>query len=76
MKKEKIVRINQLAKLSKERLLTPEELVERDELRKEYVASVRQSLTSQLDVTYFVETDGTQQKLEKKKSPMEQGEKP
>lgn len=67
MTKEKIARINQLAKWAKERTLTPEEMGERDLLRKEYVASVRQSLTNQLDATYFVESDGSRQKLEKKK---------
>lgn len=66
MTKEKKDRINELAKLAKERSLSPAELAERDSLRKEYVASVRQSLTSQLDQTYFVEADGSHKKLEKK----------
>lgn len=66
MNQEKIARINQLAKMAKEGALTPEETAERDALRKEYVASVRASLTSQLDQTYFVESDGSHTKLEKK----------
>lgn len=67
MNQEKINRINELAKLAKERTLSPEEMEERDILRKEYVASVRAALTGQLDQTYFVEADGSRQKLEKKK---------
>lgn len=66
MTQEKINRINQLAKEAKTRDLSPEEAQERDLLRKEYIASVRASLTSQLDQTYFVEADGSHQKLEKK----------
>lgn len=66
MNQEKINRINELAKLAKTRELSQEEVQERDKLRGEYVASVRASLTSQLDQTYFVETDGSRNKLEKK----------
>lgn len=66
MNQEKINRINQLAKLAKERDLTPQELEERGLLRQEYVASVKASLTSQLDQTYFLEADGSRQKLGKK----------
>lgn len=71
MTEEKIARINQLAKLSKTRTLTPEELEERQTLRMEYVASVRASLTSQLDCTYYVEEDGSKEKLQKKSPPQE-----
>lgn len=66
MTEEKIARINELAKLSKTRDLSPEEQSERQILRQEYVASVRESLTSQLDVTYFVDKDGKKEKLTKK----------
>lgn len=69
MNPESIARINELAKLAKERELTPEELEERQNLRTQYVASVRDSLTSQLDVTYFVEKDGKKEKLQKKENP-------
>lgn len=67
MNQEKIDRINQLAKLAKERDLTPQETQERATLRQEYIASVKASLSSQLDNTYFLESDGRHQKLEKKK---------
>ena len=38
MENEKLNRINELARLAKERELTAEELSERDVLRKEYIA--------------------------------------
>ena len=41
MEKEKINRINQLAKLSKERALTAEEKSEQQELRKEFIKEIR-----------------------------------
>lgn len=67
MEQEKIDRINALAKKAKTpEGLTPEETVERDGLRKEYIASWRQSLESQLDHTYIKEPDGTVHKLPKK----------
>ena len=46
--------------------LTAEEQAERDALRREYIASVKENLMSQLDNTYLVEPDGTQHKLPKK----------
>ena len=49
MEQEKIARINALAHKAKAEGLTPEEIKERDALRKEYIAAVRQSLVSQLD---------------------------
>ena len=67
MEQEKIDRINELARKAKApEGLTPEEETERAALRKEYVASVRASLTAQLESTYVVEPDGTKHKLGKK----------
>ena len=67
MEQKKIDRINELARRVKAgEALTPEELAERDALRKEYIASVKASLTGQLDNTYFVDPDGTRHKLKKK----------
>ena len=60
---EKIALINALARKAKAEGLTEEELRERDTLRKEYIASVRRDLCSQLDNTYIVEPDGTKHKL-------------
>ena len=67
MDEKKIARINELAKKAKsEAGLTPEEIVERDLLRQEYVAAYRESLVAQLENTYIVEPDGTKHKLGKK----------
>ena len=67
MEQKKIDRINELARRVKAgEALTAEELAERDALRKEYIASVKASLTGQLDNTYFVDPDGTKRKLQKK----------
>lgn len=62
---EKIARINALAKKAKATGLTPDELKERDRLRQDYLASIRQNLVAQLDHTYIVEPDGTKHKLKK-----------
>ncbi len=67
MDEKKIARINELAKKAKSEVgLTPEEMVERDLLRQEYVAAYRESLVAQLENTYIVEPDGTKHKLGKK----------
>jgi len=68
MDQKKIDRINELARQVKAgETLTAEELAERDALRREYIASVKASLTGQLENTYLVEPDGTRHKLPKKK---------
>ena len=68
MDQKKIDRINELARRVKAgETLSPEELAERDALRKEYIASVKASLTGQLDNMYIVGPDGTKRKLPKKK---------
>ena len=53
--KEKIDRINQLAKKHKEEGLTEEELKERELLRKEYLAKFRENFRGHLDRIKFVE---------------------
>lgn len=60
---EVIARINVLAKKAKTESLTPEEIEERDKLRRIYIDSVKSSLTGQLDNTYLVYPDGTKKKL-------------
>ncbi|MGN0985751.1 MAG: DUF896 domain-containing protein [Candidatus Enterenecus sp.] len=68
MDQKKIDRINELARRVKAgEVLTPEETAERDALRREYIASVKASLTGQLDNTYLLEPDGTKHKLGKKR---------
>lgn len=49
MKQERIDRINVLAKKAKEVGLTPDELTERDELRREYLKSIRENFKKTLD---------------------------
>jgi uncharacterized protein YnzC (UPF0291/DUF896 family) len=63
---EVIARINVLAKKAKAEGLTPEEITERDQLRRVYIDSVKASLVGHLENTYIVEPDGTKRKLNKK----------
>ena len=63
-----IARINELAKKAKTEGLTPEEITERDKLRRIYIDSVKASLTGQLDNTYIVRPDGSKEKLKTKSS--------
>lgn len=67
MTEEGVNRINELARKSKTVGLTPAEKEEQARLRKQYLADVRASLEAQLDSIYYVEPDGSQTKLEKKK---------
>lgn len=46
--------------------LTPEELAERDKLRRIYIDSVKANLVGQLENTYIIGPDGVKRKLEKK----------
>ena len=62
----KIDRINELARKNKAQGLTPDELAERDALRREYIDAVKQSLMGQLDRTYYVDEKGRKTKLRKK----------
>ncbi len=67
MTEEKIAKINEYARRVKAgETLTPEELAERDALRREYIDSVKASLTGHLDNTYLVDEKGNKQKLQKK----------
>ena len=60
MTEEKIARINELAKKAKSpEGLTAGESLERDRLRREYVESVKASLTAHLENVRIVEPDGT-----------------
>lgn len=62
-----IARINELAHKAKTEGLTPEELAERDKLRRIYIDSVKANLVGQLENTYIVRPDGTKEKVQKKK---------
>ena len=63
MEQAKIDRINALARKAKAEGLTPAELAERDALRREYIAAVKQNLTAQLDNTWIVDEHGVKRKL-------------
>lgn len=67
MENSKLNRINELAALAKQRELTPEELSERDVLRREYIAEWRRGAMEVLDNTYVVGPDGIKRKLQRKK---------
>ena len=54
---EVIARINVLAKKAKAEGLTPEELAERDKLRRIYIDSVKANLVGQLENTYIIGTN-------------------
>ena len=69
MEQKKIDRINELARKAKTpEGLTPEEIAERDVLRREYIDSFKRSLVGQLDNTYIQYPDGSKRKLEKGKA--------
>lgn len=63
---EVIARINELAKKAKTEALTPDELAERDKLRRIYIDSVKANLVGQLENTYIVDQDGSKTKLKHK----------
>ena len=68
MTKEKINRINELARKQKtEEGLTPEEKTEQAALREEYIQEFRNSMRGILDNTYIQYEDGTKKKVEPKK---------
>lgn len=64
---EVIARINELAHKAKTpQGLTPEELAERDRLRRIYIDSVKANLVGQLENTYILRPDGTKEKVHHK----------
>lgn len=60
-------RINELAKIAKERPLTNEEAAERSERRQKYLEAFRASFRNQLDHTVIQREDGTKEPLKRKK---------
>ncbi len=67
MEQKKIDRINELARLAKERELTPAEQEERQILRREYIDSFKASLVGTLENTYIVDEKGNKKKVERRK---------
>lgn len=66
MENSKLDRINELARIAKERELTVEEKAERDVLRKEYIAEWKQGAIQVLENTYIQTPDGKKHKLQRK----------
>ena len=66
MEKEKIDRINQLARKRKAQGLTDEELQEHEDLRKEYLAGFRANMKAVLDSVRVQEADGSLRPLRQK----------
>ena len=67
MERAKIDRINELARIVKERPLTPEDFEERKSLREEYINEIRLSFGSMLDNTVIQYPDGQRKSLKKDK---------
>ena len=63
---KRLERINELARKAKTVGLTPEEIAERDVLRREYVNAVLGNVRQQLDNTYVVDEQGNKRKLGEK----------
>ena len=68
MEKEKIDRINELARKRKAEGLTEMELFEHDALRKEYIAGFRANMQALLENVQVKEPDGTLHPLQKKEN--------
>lgn len=63
MEKEKIARINFLAKKSRSAGLTEEEKLEQQSLRNEYREFMRRGYMSELDKVYIIDENGSKKKL-------------
>ena len=68
MVNSKLERINELARIAKERELTAEELAERAELRREYIEEFRRGTIELIENTYIQTPDGKKHKLTEKKA--------
>ena len=66
MTEEKIARINQLARKAKSEGLSKEEQAEQAALRREYIDSIRASLTGQLENISVMDASGRLTKLKKR----------
>ena len=67
MEKEKVARINELARKQKAEGLTDEEKAEQKALRDEYIAEFRLSMGMMLDNTVIQYPDGSRKSLKKDK---------
>ena len=69
MDKNKIERINELARKKKAGTLTETEAAEQAELRREYLAEYRENMKAMLDSLVIQEQDGTRHALKQKDNP-------
>ena len=69
MEQKKLDRINELARLKKERELTEAEAAEQAALRQEYIAEWRESTIALLENTVIQTPDGRRHKLRKRDHP-------
>lgn len=67
MKPQDIERINELARLKKERGLTPEEAQERERLHKQYIADMRGNVEAHLSQIHIQQEDGSYRPLTRRK---------
>ncbi|HLR64966.1 MAG TPA: DUF896 domain-containing protein [Pseudogracilibacillus sp.] len=67
MSKEKLNRINELAKKKKSIGLTKEEQTEQNELRDEYIKNVRKSFSNQIESMTVIDPEGNDVTPEKVK---------
>lgn len=75
MEKVKIARINELARLARERELTPGELAERAELRRQYIDDWRVGAVAVFESIRVKEPDGSVHPLVKKYKNLSEAEK-
>ena len=66
MEHEKVERISELTRISRERELTPEEQAERAALRKEYLDGFRENMRQVLEGVVIQRPDGSKEPLKKK----------
>ena len=63
MLQEKLDRINELARLKKQRVLSPDEAAEQAALRKEYLEEWRRGAIQVLENTWIVDERGNKRRL-------------
>ena len=66
MTREQIERINELARMSRERALTDDERAEQQALRRQYIDEFKANVRMTLDHTYIQNPDGTRRPLKKR----------
>ena len=75
MSKEKLARINDLAKKSKAEGLNKEEKQEQTKLREEYLQNIRKSFTNQISTLTVIDPEGNDVTPEKVKKMKEKNKK-